>query len=107
MNYAKTAEPIEMPFGLWTLVGPRKQVVGPDPPCEGAVIRVKDMPGHTRRHCHDLCKHDWTSRFAIWVVDLGASKEAQVQLCSPGGANVSSCEGTLAPSGEYDWTVRL
>jgi len=23
---AKTAEPIEMPFGLWTQVGPRKHV---------------------------------------------------------------------------------
>jgi len=31
---AKTAEPIEMPFGLWTLVGPRNHVLdgGPDPP---------------------------------------------------------------------------
>jgi len=31
---AKTAEPIEMPFGLWTLVGPRDHILdgGPDPP---------------------------------------------------------------------------
>jgi len=29
-------------------------------------------------------------RFAIWVVDLGGPKEAQVQSYSPGGANVSS-----------------
>ena len=31
---AKTAEPIEMPFGLWTQVGPRNHVLdeGPDPP---------------------------------------------------------------------------
>ena len=27
---AKTAEPIEMPFGLWTLVGPRKHVLDGD-----------------------------------------------------------------------------
>ena len=27
-----------------------------------------------------------------------------VQLCSLGGANVPSHEGTLAPPGEYDWT---
>ena len=27
-----------------------------------------------------------------------------VQSYSPGGSNVSSHEGTLAPSGEYDWT---
>jgi len=25
---AKTAEPIEMPFGIWTRVGPRKHVLG-------------------------------------------------------------------------------
>jgi len=25
---AKTAQPIEMPFGLWTPVGPRKHVLG-------------------------------------------------------------------------------
>ena len=30
---AKTAEPIEMPFGLWTPVGPEKQ--GPDPHAKG------------------------------------------------------------------------
>jgi len=27
MNCAKTAEPIEMPFGMWTWVGPRKHVL--------------------------------------------------------------------------------
>jgi len=27
MSYAKTAEPIEMPFGRWTQVGPRKHVL--------------------------------------------------------------------------------
>ena len=26
MSCAKMAEPIEMPFGMWTLVGPRKHV---------------------------------------------------------------------------------
>jgi len=30
-------------------------------------------------------------------VDSGGPKEAQVQLHSPGGANVPSFEGTLAP----------
>ena len=28
MSYAKTAEPIEMPFGIWTRVGPRKHLLG-------------------------------------------------------------------------------
>jgi len=36
----KTAEPIEMPFGVWTRVGPRNHVLsgGPDPPKEGAIF---------------------------------------------------------------------
>jgi len=28
MNFARMAEPIKMPFGTWTLVGPRKHVLG-------------------------------------------------------------------------------
>jgi len=31
-------------------------------------------------------------------------RRRMVQSCSPGGCNVSSYEGTLAPHGEYDWT---
>jgi len=50
---AETTEPIDVPFGLWTLVGRRKQV----------------------------------------------------QLYSPGGANVPSNVGTLLPPSEYDSTV--
>jgi len=38
VNCAKTAEPIKMPFGLWTRVGPRKHVL------DGAQI-----PGATLR----------------------------------------------------------
>jgi len=36
---AKTDEPIEMPFGLWTRVGPRDHVLcgGPDPQGEGTI----------------------------------------------------------------------
>jgi len=49
------------------------------------------------------CKNGWTDRDAVWVVDLGGPKKAQVQSYSPGGANVPSHEGTLAPPGEYDW----
>ena len=35
------AEPIEMPFGLWTLVGPGNHVLdgGPHPPREEAILR--------------------------------------------------------------------
>jgi len=56
---AKTAEPIEMPSGLWTWMGSRKHILdgSPDPPSEGAIFREKDMPGHARRHCRELCKN--------------------------------------------------
>jgi len=48
VNCAKTAEPIEMPFGLWTLVCPRKHVFdgGSRSACELAIFRVEDMPRH-------------------------------------------------------------
>jgi len=38
---AKTDEPINMQFGLWTWVGPRNYVLdgGPDLPSEGAILR--------------------------------------------------------------------
>jgi len=53
----------------------------------------------------------WTDRDAVWVVDSGGLKEVQVQLYSPGGANVPSWEpsweGTLSPLGDYDRTIHL
>jgi len=39
---------------------------------------------------------------AVWVVDSGGRKEAEVQSYSPGGANKPSWEGSLAQPGEYD-----
>ena len=40
------AEPIEMLFGIWTLMGLGNQVLDgdPDPPCERAVLRGKGSP---------------------------------------------------------------
>jgi len=45
---AKTAAPIEMPFGLGTRVDPRNHVLdgGPDLPWEGAILRGEGSP-----HC--------------------------------------------------------
>ena len=36
----KTAEPIEVPFGLWAWMGPRNRVLhgGSDPPWKGAIL---------------------------------------------------------------------
>jgi len=43
---AKTAEPIEIPFGLWTRVRPRNHILdgGPDPAWEGSILRGKERP---------------------------------------------------------------
>jgi len=55
MSSAKTAEPIKMPFGLRTQVGPRNHVLDgvqtPDPPWEKAILRRKRLaapPGDSR-----------------------------------------------------------
>jgi len=46
MNPAKMAEPIEMPFGLWTRVGSRNHVFdGAQIPHWKGNFRGKDMPG--------------------------------------------------------------
>jgi len=43
VNPAKTAESIEMPFGVWTRVGPRNRVLDgvQIPSREGAILREK------------------------------------------------------------------
>ena len=40
MSPTETAEPIQMPFGLWTRVGQRNHLLrwGPDPPGEGTIL---------------------------------------------------------------------
>ena len=40
-------------------------------PCEGAIFRGKDMPGHAQQHCGELCKNGLTDRHALWVVESG------------------------------------
>ena len=49
---AKTAEPIDMPFGLEDSVRPRNHVLDEVQiaPYECAVFMARDMPGHARRH---------------------------------------------------------
>jgi len=50
---AKTAEPIDMPFGMWTWVGPKNHVLngGPERPMPKGIFMGKDMPGDAQRHC--------------------------------------------------------
>jgi len=46
VSCAKTAELIEILFGLWARMDPRNRVLdrGPDPPWEGAILRGKGWP---------------------------------------------------------------
>ena len=58
------AEPFEMPFGLWTRVGPRNRVLdgGPRGNFEGEKWRhiVTGTP------CHEVCENSCTGRDAVW-----------------------------------------
>ena len=71
----------------------------------GVILRVgyRAASRHAGRHSDVNCaKTAEPVDFAVWVVDSGWPKEAQVQSYSPGGTSAPSWEGTLAPHGEYD-----
>jgi len=57
VSCAKMAEPIEMPFALWTLVDPRNHIldVGPDRPKRRGNFVGKNMPVHARRQSAVSC----------------------------------------------------
>ena len=65
---AQTAEPIVMPFGKWTWVGPRNiKLDGVQVPiCEGEILRAKkrlaqDMSGHVPFSLSKLLLYVWGS----------------------------------------------
>ena len=75
------SEPIEMPFGMVTWVGPRNHVIhgGPDPPREGAILMVSGPLKTIVKHmilglgkgaicvkASDLCKNDLTDQDAVF-----------------------------------------
>jgi len=106
----KNAGPIEMPFALWTRVGSRKYVLdGSRSPCEEAIIRGKDMPGHERHSAVSCAKMAETIDlpYGLWT-RVGRRKVTLVPPGEydwsylPGGTNVTSWEGTLAPPGGRD-----
>jgi len=106
------AEPIEMLFGFRTQVGAGNHVRWVSryttPHRKGQFWGKEERILNIETFCHELCKNGWIDRFAVWIVDSGGPKEAQVQSYLPGSANVPTWEGsTLAPPGEYDWTVHL
>ena len=69
VSSAKVAEPIEMPFGMLTRVGPRNHLPNGDQisPCEGAIVKAKMAgPGHVW-----MCGARYTQRHMVgmptWV----------------------------------------
>ena len=79
----KTAEPIQMPFGLWTWLDPRKHVLmGPTSHAKGQLLRERTCLGIPDDTCCELWKNGWTDRFAVWVIDSDGLKESQVLLHS-------------------------
>jgi len=54
VSAAQTAEPIEMPFGLWTWVGHCVLDGGPDRSCEAVILRGKGRTIVKYRECR-LC----------------------------------------------------
>ena len=71
MSPAKTAEPIEIPFGLRTQVGPGNHVFdeGPDTPLEGAVLGEEEPIVSVGTFCCEVCKNGRTDQLAVWIVD--------------------------------------
>ena len=78
VSHAKTAEPIDMPFGLWARVSSRNHVLdgGPDRPMRRAIFRGKDMPDDTAVSCAKMAE-PIEMLFGLWS-GLGWPKEACV-----------------------------
>ena len=70
MSCAKTDEPIEMPFGLWTWVGPRNHVLGhgPDAP-QGKEICFGQ--GHVPPNCKVLRENTVSCTETADVIEMG------------------------------------
>jgi len=108
--YAKTAELIEMPFGLCTQVGPTKHVLHGvqiwDHPCERAIIRGKDIPGHAWRHSAMSCAEVAEAinlQFGLWTrVGWRKHKFSRIhqvaQVCPNGRAHWRHLANTFEPS---------
>ena len=93
---ANTAEPIEVPFGLWAGMGPRHRVLhGVEiPHLKGQFWWIVPIVNH--RHFLPLAVQKRLNR-SICCLGCGLEwpKDAQIQSYSPGDANVPSWEDTL------------
>jgi len=57
-------------------------------PLEGAIFGKEEPIVSIGTFFRELCKKGRTERFAVWTVNSGGPKEAQVQSYSPDGVNV-------------------
>jgi len=81
VNPAQTAEPINMSFGLWTRVVPRKRIRwgSRSPMCNGIFEGERGGPlWSIGTFCHELCKNSWNDWDAVSGMDSGWPKEACV-----------------------------
>jgi len=95
MSCAKIAQPTEMPFGLWTRVGPRKHVLNgvQIPHVKGKLLWERTCWARPMTFCHELCKNSWTDRDTILVVGSDGLKEPYIrwiQISPPKSTNGKS-----------------
>jgi len=96
---AKTAEPIEMLFGLWTQDGPKEPCIrwgSWSPNAQGQFWGGKARPIVKYRHLLCCAKTAEPIAMQLWTWDSGGPELA----CSRRGC-------TLPPPAEYDWTVHV
>jgi len=65
----KMAEPFEMPFGIWTLVGPRNHLLDDNFWCEygGLLQSIGTL-------CRELCKNGCTNQDEVWDTESVRSR---------------------------------
>jgi len=111
---AKTAKPIEMPFGLRIRVGPGNHVldVGPDPPWEGAILWGKGTL-HCKVEGNSAVPCSKTAESVEMPFGLRARMDRKNHVRWGSSGAKRRCHGnhffeflyigcTLAPPGEYD-----
>jgi len=97
VSCVKTIASIEMPFGIFTRVGPRNHVLDgvQIAPCEYAIFRGKDMPGHARRHSavsSAKMAESIEMPFGLWTLSGGPMEALH------GGAHWRHLANTIEPS---------
>jgi len=93
MNPAKTAEPIEVQFGVWTRVGPRNHVLGGKPgsptgmgtfegkrAAHGDATCLQLLPGQLVTSISNRSVDETTSKFAKPLKCCGASCICNIEI---------------------------